>query len=223
MAETTRKILCYGDSNTYGYDPRCFLGDRYPEERIWTTLLERSLNGRLSQAVPSDASANAGCPRIEVINRGTNGRKIPTGGWGYRYVESILEGLTAEDWLVIMLGSNDILMTDDPEAEGPVEKMDALLKWLSERENCPRILLIAPAYPDPDGLGGGSRAVRYVAASIKMNQGYRRLAERYGIAFSDAASWGIETAFDGVHYTEEGHAVFARHMEELFQDILQIK
>lgn len=220
MPETTRKIICYGDSNTYGYDPRCFLGDRYPEERIWTTLLERMLNESLPAPGATVAPANAGRPRIEVINRGTNGRKIPAGVWGYRYVESILEGLTAEDFLVIMLGSNDILMTDDPEADGPVEKMEALLKWLAERENCPRILLIAPAYPDPDGLEGGSRAERYVAASIAMNQGYRKLAERYGIAFSDAASWGIETAFDGVHYTEEGHKVFAGHMAELFREIL---
>ena len=26
------KILCIGDSNTYGYDPRSYLGDRYPAE-----------------------------------------------------------------------------------------------------------------------------------------------------------------------------------------------
>ena len=26
-----QKILCYGDSNTYGYDPRAYLGGRYPK------------------------------------------------------------------------------------------------------------------------------------------------------------------------------------------------
>ena len=29
MAET---IVCYGDSNTYGYAPRSFMGERYPKE-----------------------------------------------------------------------------------------------------------------------------------------------------------------------------------------------
>lgn len=24
------KVICYGDSNTYGYDPRSYIGGRYP-------------------------------------------------------------------------------------------------------------------------------------------------------------------------------------------------
>lgn len=34
MEQTT--ILCYGDSNTYGYDPHTD-GERYPLEACWTT------------------------------------------------------------------------------------------------------------------------------------------------------------------------------------------
>ena len=26
-------LLCYGDSNTYGFDPRSYFGGRYPAER----------------------------------------------------------------------------------------------------------------------------------------------------------------------------------------------
>lgn len=33
MKQTT--VLCYGDSNTYGYDPRTD-GERYPAEVCWT-------------------------------------------------------------------------------------------------------------------------------------------------------------------------------------------
>ena len=33
------RILCYGDSNTYGYDPRSYLGGRYPASVRWTALL----------------------------------------------------------------------------------------------------------------------------------------------------------------------------------------
>ena len=31
-----KKIVFYGDSNTYGYDPRGFMGMRYPNEVRWT-------------------------------------------------------------------------------------------------------------------------------------------------------------------------------------------
>ena len=34
---TRRRVLCFGDSNTYGYDPRSFFGGRYPGR--WTDLL----------------------------------------------------------------------------------------------------------------------------------------------------------------------------------------
>ncbi len=33
------RIVCYGDSNTYGYDPRSYLGECYPETVRWTALL----------------------------------------------------------------------------------------------------------------------------------------------------------------------------------------
>ena len=33
------KILCFGDSNTYGYDPRSYFGGRYPAQYRWGDLL----------------------------------------------------------------------------------------------------------------------------------------------------------------------------------------
>ena len=32
-------IICYGDSNTNGYDPRSFMGDRYGKDIRWTGVL----------------------------------------------------------------------------------------------------------------------------------------------------------------------------------------
>ena len=51
------RILCIGDSNTYGYDPRSYFGDRYPEDLRWTGLLQKA--------------------GWEIINCGQNGREIP--------------------------------------------------------------------------------------------------------------------------------------------------
>ena len=50
-------MLCFGDSNTYGYDPRSYLGSRYPTEERWTGILK----GR----------------GWEILNCGENGREIP--------------------------------------------------------------------------------------------------------------------------------------------------
>ena len=55
------KILCFGDSNTYGYDPRSYIGSKYEEDSRWVDLL-RKITGH------------------ETVNRGMNGRCIPKDG-----------------------------------------------------------------------------------------------------------------------------------------------
>ncbi len=74
------RILCFGDSNTYGYDPRGFFGDRYCSADRWPDLL----------------AAQTG---HEVINAGMNGRMIPHGPLP----------LPQADRLLVMLGTNDLL------------------------------------------------------------------------------------------------------------------
>ena len=41
------RMLCYGDSNTYGYDPRGFFGDRYPAECRWVDILAQKLKWKI--------------------------------------------------------------------------------------------------------------------------------------------------------------------------------
>ena len=75
-------ILCIGDSNTYGYDPRSYLGSRYPEEVRWTDRL-------------SDCS---------VINCGVNGMTVPRGQSRFAGLIRINE----PDLVIVMLGTNDL-------------------------------------------------------------------------------------------------------------------
>ena len=81
------KILCYGDSNTYGWDPRYFSGNRYAHP--WPELLA-VLSGN------------------EVINCGEPGRIIPRRA---EHLEWFRKDVQAHkpDLLIIMLGTNDIL------------------------------------------------------------------------------------------------------------------
>ena len=38
------KILCFGDSNTYGYDPRSYFGGQYSAKHRWVDLLAQKLD-----------------------------------------------------------------------------------------------------------------------------------------------------------------------------------
>ena len=102
------RILCFGDSNTYGYDPRSYFGGRYPAEHRWVDLLAQKTGH-------------------EVLNAGANGREIPK-----RSTEAYGLDVTV-DLLVIMLGSNDLLQGND--VTTVVSRMEVFLTQLSsERE-----------------------------------------------------------------------------------------
>ena len=83
------RMLCYGDSNTYGYDPRGFVGDRYPAECRWVDILARKRNW-------------------EVQNEGQNGREIPSRPFQYQRAGELL-AQSAPDIFAVMLGTNDLL------------------------------------------------------------------------------------------------------------------
>ena len=49
---------------------------------------------------------------------------------------------------------------------------------------------------------------------------YEALAERRGLPYADAGEWDITLAYDGVHFTEEGHARFAKGLASRLEVIL---
>ena len=90
-----KRILCFGDSNTYGYRPDT--GERYPEDIRWTGILKNRLRER----------------GIEIIEEGLVGRttvfedSLRMGRRGIDYLVPLLESHAPIDKLVLMLGTND--------------------------------------------------------------------------------------------------------------------
>lgn len=173
------RVVCLGDSNTYGYDPRSFLGGRYPAQARWVDILAE-LTG------------------WEMINRGENGREIPT-----RSCDSVLTGET--DLLIVMLGSNDILQ--GLSADKTAQRMEHFLEGVAVSRN--QIVLIAPPHMKW-GAWIANQGVLNEAA--RLGDAYEDLAKKLGILFLNAGEWEISLAFDGVHFDEEGHRTFAREL-----------
>ena len=191
-----RKLLIYGDSNTYGYDPADYNESRYPVEIRWTTILQELLG-------------NSWC----VIPEGMNGRKLPDLAYDRERLIGLTGRLSENDVFAVMLGTNDILLTTDPNAGIAVRKMDAFLNFLTGRMASGNILVIAPPH-----IGGehvrNPLYHRYREESRAMNAGFKKLADQYGTMFLDAADWGIGMSCDMVHFSEEGHRLFAEKMAE---------
>ena len=84
-----KKIVCMGDSNTYGYKPGANLDGRYPKNVRWTGLL--ALDG------------------YEVINLGVNGMAVPARE-SFGWIRNRLAREMPADAILVMLGTNDVLL-----------------------------------------------------------------------------------------------------------------
>ena len=178
------RILCFGDSNTYGYDPRGFFGDRYGAGDRWVDLLANH-TGHV------------------CINAGANGREIPRNPYALRLIAQH----TPVDIFLVMLGTNDLLQ--GASATEAAARMEDFLHPLLP--HCKQILLIAPP---PMKRGAWVPTDELVTESINLAEEYKLLAEMLNIPFVDTRHWNIELAFDGVHFTEDGHHTFAENLRK---------
>lgn len=115
------KIICYGDSNTWGYDPRDPFGGQLAVP--WCAALE-ALTG------------------WTVVNFGENGRTVPTQEWEYRILGRFLNQNPDAALLLIMLGTNDLLHGRSP-AKIRI-RLEELLVYLKQNFPALRPILLAP-------------------------------------------------------------------------------
>ena len=106
-----------------------------------------------------------------------------------------------------MLGTNDLLQGRSPEQAA--ERLEQFFSSISLDRK--KILLIAPL---PVALGAWVPNQQLVDDSHTFAQLCQALAERIGVRFVDAGKWDIPLAYDGVHFTEQGHRAFAAGLLE---------
>ncbi len=168
-------VICHGDSNTYGYDPRSWLGEPY--DSCWVDILAEKTGWN-------------------IVNDSMNGRRIS---------KRPIDVSKDTDLLIIMLGDNDLL--NGLTAAETAQRMKAFLNKLSLPKE--KILLIAPP---PMKRGEWVPNQELIDASKELAAAYQALAEQQGIGFVDAGKWNIPLAYDGVHFTEEGHRIFGENL-----------
>ena len=184
------KIICFGDSNTFGYDPRAYFGGRSDPDCRWVDILGQKAGH-------------------EMLNYGQNGRAIPCYEDELELYKSIFQKENA-DFFVVMLGSNDLLQGNSVEAVA--QRMEAFLKRIPLERS--QILLIGPPRMKQ---GTWITDTRLLEDCVKLNAAYHAVAESLGVRFIDAADWDIEVTFDGVHYSEQGHQAFAERLGSALQ------
>lgn len=207
-----KRILCYGDSNTWGYTPGS--GVRFAPEVRWT--------GRVAQALQG---------RCTILEAGLNGRTtvyddpcLPCrngkSGLGYELVSR-----KPIDILVLSLGTNDLKFTG---AAASAKGLNQLLRLCSQADICfdsgsspifgkdARILVISPIalHPDLDKSFPDSTFAGKYEQSRLFARHYAPVAQAWGAEFLDAGEYAQASPADCVHMDAPSHARLAQAVAE---------
>ena len=210
----SKTILCYGDSNTFGYEPET--GMRYPRDVRYP--------GRLQLLLGDDCL---------VVEEGCNGRTTihddPVDGWknGLGYLRPCLNSHKPVDVVIMMLGSNDLKTTFHLTAEeialGAGVLVDVIKEFTAEKQGfIPEIILVSP----PE-IGKGIRTSPFfgrfsedaIAESKKFSACYKAVAEEKGCIFFDAAQYVDPSETDSLHLTAEGHQILAEKLCDVIKEL----
>lgn len=200
-----RTILCYGDSNTYGYNPKD--GSRYSQEVRWT--------GVLSNLLKDD--------NTRIIEEGLVGRttvfedSIRPGRKGVDFVVPILESHEPVDKLVLMLGTNDCKKIYNASATVVGLGIQRIIKSVRQQHPELDILLISPIH-----LGEDVWREEYdpefgresIETSKQLKEEYHKIADKYNCKFLAASDIASPSVIDQEHLNEEGHLALAKAIYE---------
>lgn len=214
-----KTIVCFGDSNTWGYDPRT--KKRFPPDVRWTGVLARTLG--------SD---------YRVIEEGLNGRttvwddpiegRYPGHKQGKSYLYPCLESHMPLDLITTMLGTNDFKRRFNVSALDIAWGMRELVEIAQQSkagidEQPPLVLVMAP--PPLASLPGTPYAdifdgVRSEETSRQLAEQYRLIAEEAGCHFFNAGDVIVSSAVDAIHFDPEEHSKLGAAVAAKIKQIL---
>jgi len=189
-------LLCFGDSNTWGFNPATW--ERYPLDIRWPGVLRNDLG-----------------EGYKIIEDGLNGRTAVSGNpfdgfnTGKTDLVSTLANHGPLDLVILMLGTNDLLMRSSISPDNVGKGIDVLLDIIRHSGagpggGAPAVLLLAP--PPIGSLAGETEALESVVAQSHLfAERYASIAADFGCAFLNTGEIVRSSEIDGSHLDAPEH------------------
>jgi lysophospholipase L1-like esterase len=206
-----KTVLCFGDSNTWGYVPGTE-GGRWPRELRWPERLQTALG-----------------EEWDVIAEGLNGRTatldspVAEGRNGLAYLTPCLHSHMPIDLVVIYLGTNDAGDRYSLPAETIADAVGRLVRVVRTSEagpgySAPQVLVVCPppfAELDPEGSFANAGA-----KSRQLGRWFAETCARLDCELVDLNGIASYSDLDGIHLDADGQAAVAVAVEERVRRLL---
>ncbi len=200
-----KRILCFGDSNTWGYISGT-RAERYPANIRWTGVLQNMLG--------SD---------YEIIEEGLNSRTIVEDGnrigkegrIGMEYIIPCLDTHNPLDYILIMLGSNELRSKFNISAEKIGENLKLLIQTIQNRSSAEIVIIVPPTLNENTEYSKNDN--KYTGAyekSIQLKDVYAKIAKEFKLKIVDIQDYMI-VGVDGAHIIEESHKLLAESIKNV--------
>ena len=198
-----RRILCFGDSNTYGYAPD---GQRYEADSIWPGIMGKLLGDR-----------------FEVIADGKNGRTIAfddpyiEGCNGMLDIEASLEANAPLDLVVLMLGTNDLKKYFDATPAQIAQNLKTMCELIQQKTDA-KILIASPMLLGDEIEFSPTLSLEFGRAQIDYSfdfaPQFSKVAQEVGAGFIDLAVVAVSSGADCLHLMPEEHQQIGAAMKD---------
>lgn len=203
-------ILCFGDSNTYGYKPDGT--GRFDENIRWTQILQKKLGSG-----------------YRIIEEGLCGRttvfqdELREGRRGLDLIGVTVEMQNPLDLMILMLGTNDCKTRYGASAAVIARGLDQVIRKARKSSSRPFDILVVSPIHLGKGVGEPDFDPEFnetsEAVSRNLASEYRKVALQNHADFLNAADFASPSTTDREHLNEAGHAALA---EAIYPKVLSM-
>lgn len=218
-----KSILCYGDSNTWGFVPGSFgIRERYDRNTRWTGRLQQLLDP--AQFYVIEEGLNSRTTNLDYADKRIGFR-------ANEFFSAVLCTHAPLDLVIIMLGLNDLKnefnnRTSQQISQGIKELIDIArsTNYGSDMKKPPPVLVVSTPIPVAtecqDVL---NMFVDATARAQNLARDLQLVVDGYDkdVYFVDAAPHVQLSPVDGIHFDEKAHENFARLMDKTIRKIFQ--
>ena len=198
-----KKIICYGDSNTFGYNP--YDASRYDKKTRWCAILQDNLKAQY------EVVDEGMCDRTAFMDN-PNGFLFS----GSQHFPKFILNSNNVYMLILWLGTNDLQFQYDIKAHDIKKGLENLIKLAKTKTK--NIIIIPPVILNENILKGYFKCQfdkTSILKSKKVQKIYETIAHKHNCTFFDVNKFAKPSELDGLHYDKISHKIIANQLKQL--------